>query len=195
MSDLALFDTPLQRVRAMGSHQSHNAQTHTWLTPPFILEALGLFALDPCAAPEPRPWPTAEAMWTRADNSLARPWFGRVWLNPPYGPRAQIAPWMRRMADHGVGTALIFARTETAIFFETIWERATAVLFIKGRLVFHRGDGTLPRADQGGGNAGAPSILIAYGETDALRLRDCGIPGKWLRLRADGGMFMEIAAE
>lgn len=86
------------------------------------------------------------------------------------------------MADHGAGTALIFARTETAIFFEAVWERATAVLFLKGRLHFLRADGTLPRADVGGGNAGAPSVLIAYGDDDAARLRLSGIPGKWLKL-------------
>ena len=37
-------------------------------------------------------------------------------MNPPYGPPPVIGPWMRRMAAHGHGTALIFARTETAIF-------------------------------------------------------------------------------
>ena len=34
--------------RAMGSHQSHRAQTTTWLTPPHIIESLGHFDLDPC---------------------------------------------------------------------------------------------------------------------------------------------------
>lgn len=178
----ALFPDLTGKVRAMGSHQSHDAETHTWLTPPHIIEALGPFDLDPCAAPEPRPWPTARVHWNRDDNSLNREWTGRVWLNPPYGPKAQIAPWMRRMAAHGLGTALIFARTETAIFFETVWNAATAVMFFKGRLCFHRPDGTLPRADQGGGNAGAPSVLIAYGETDADRLRNCGLPGQFLMI-------------
>jgi hypothetical protein len=171
------------KVRSMGSHQSSNAITHTWLTPPHILKALGDFDLDPCAAPDdPRPWPTAATHWTREDNSLNRPWFGRVWLNPPYGPKQTIAPWMRRMAEHGNGIALIFARTETAIFFETVWDRAQAALFLKGRLCFYRRDGTLPRADTGGGNAGAPSVLIAYGADNAERLRLSGIVGRWLPL-------------
>lgn len=178
-----LFPETEKKVRAMGSHQSSGAETHTWLTPPFILKALGKFDLDPCAAPEPRPWPTAETHWGRADNSLQREWFGRVWLNPPYGPKVQIAPWMRRMAEYGRETALIFARTETVIFFETVWDKATAVLFLKGRLCFYRKDGTLPRSDQGGGNAGAPSVLIAYGREDADALKMSGLAGQFVNLQ------------
>lgn len=178
----SLFPEIIKPLRAMGSHQSHDAETHTWLTPPHIIDALGPFDLDPCAAPEPRPWSTATIHWKREDNSLNRKWSGRVWLNPPYGAKSQIGPWMRRIAEHGRGTALIFARTETAVFFETVWDRATAVLFFKGRLSFFRPDGTLPKSDQGGGNAGAPSVLIAYGQDDADRLRTSGIPGRYVQL-------------
>lgn len=178
----ALFPELVVRVSSAGSHESQDAETHTWLTPPNIIKALGPFDLDPCAAPEPRPWPTASTHWTRVDNSLNRPWFGRVWLNPPYGKKAQIAPWLRRLADHGSGTALIFARTETTAFFETVWERATSILFLKGRLCFYRPDGTLPRNDQGGGNAGAPSVLVAYGQDDSDRLRDSGLAGRFLKV-------------
>lgn len=167
----------------MGSHHSSSAITHVWLTPPFILEALGEFDLDPCAAPEPRPWATAKTHWGHEDNSLQRPWEGRVWLNPPYGPKVSIAPWLRRMADHGRGTALIFARTETQIFFETVWEKATALFFFQGRLCFYRKDGTLPRSDTGGGNAGAPSVLVAYGDDDAIKLEQSGLKGQFVKLR------------
>jgi DNA N-6-adenine-methyltransferase (Dam) len=178
----ALFDEFDGKVRAMGSHHSANAKSHVWLTPPYILEALGEFDLDPCAAPEPRPWPTAKTHWGQEDNSLQRAWFGRVWLNPPYGVKSTIGPWLRRMADHGQGTALIFARTETEVFFETVWHKATAMLFFKGRLCFYRQDGTLPRADTGGGNAGAPSVLVAYGDDDARRLKASGIEGQFVSL-------------
>src|SRR5438309_7613652 len=151
-----------ERVRTMGSHQSARFGTTTWLTPPNILAALGLFDLDPCACPEPRPWTTATTHWTRDDQPLHREWFGRVWLNPPFGPKQTVLSFMRRMVEHGRGTALLFARTETELFFETVWEAATAILFLKGRPHFHFADGQRAPA-----NSGAPVALIAYGAADA----------------------------
>lgn len=165
------------RVRGMGGHQSSAMLKDEWLTPPAVLERLGEFDLDPCA-PINRPWGTAKHHYSIADNGLMKPWFGRVWLNPPYGGPSILGPWMRRIVDHGAGLALIFARTETEIFFETVWGAAHALLFLQGRLHFHHVDGTRAAA-----NAGAPSVLIAYGEADAAILRDCGIAGRFVPLK------------
>jgi hypothetical protein len=158
----------------MGSHQSARMLEDRWLTPPEIIQALGPFDLDPCAAPEPRPWPTAARHITRPEDGLHAPWEGRVWLNPPYSQEA--VRWLQRMATHGHGTALMFARTETSWCQETVWEAATAVLFLFGRLHFHRPNGKRARA-----NAGAPSMLVAYGSDDADRLARCRLPGAYHR--------------
>ena len=164
-------------ARGIGGHQSRRNITDTWLTPPAIIQALGPFDLDPCAAPDPRPWDTAIRHYTKPrDDGLALPWRGRVWLNPPYGQQDVVGPWMRRMAEHGNGTALIFARTETEIFFETVWLAAKACLFLEGRLHFHYPDGS--RAKH---NGGAPSVLVAYGTRDAERLARCGLRGYFVR--------------
>ena len=143
-----------------------------------ILAALGPFDLDPCACMEPRPWPTAEKHYTRIENGLTRFWHGRVFLNPPYGPPSVVTPWMRRMAAHRQGIALIFARTETALFHKQVFPVASALLFLEGRLFFHRRDGS--RAQH---NAGAPSVLIAYGPQDARTLKTCGLAGAYMRLQ------------
>lgn len=67
----------------LGGHQSTRARTETWLTPPSILESLGPFDLDPCAAPEPRPWNTAAEHHARPrQDGLALPLFGRAWTEP-----------------------------------------------------------------------------------------------------------------
>lgn len=91
-------------------------------------------------------------------------WHGRVWMNPPYGD--EIGEWMTRLADHGNGIALVFARTETAWFFESVWRRAHAVFFFRGRISFYHVDGTQ------GDAAGAPSCLVAYGEDNTKALSD-----------------------
>lgn len=156
--------------RAMGSHHSHRAGTTTWLTPPHIIDALGPFDLDPCAAPG---WDTAKEHYILPQDGLALPWHGMVWLNPPYSSAAWT--WLNRLAEHGSGIALIFARTETAGFVEQVWNKADGVLFLHGRLYFHHADGTRAAA-----NSGAPSCLVAYGREAARRLEECDLPGSYV---------------
>jgi len=139
----------------MGSHQSSKMMKDEWLTPPEITEALGPFDLDPCS-PINRPWDTARCHYNIVNNGLLLPWTGKVWLNPPYGN--ETGKWLKRLADHGNGIALVFARTETQMFFKHVWEKADALFFIKGRLHFYHVDGA--RASH---NGGAPSVLVAYG--------------------------------
>lgn len=157
----------------MNTSFERTTQNDEWLTPPEIIEALGDFDLDPCA-PIKRPWSTAKNHYTIEDDGLSKPWDGRVWLNPPYGTQTGI--WLKRLAEHQNGIALTFARTETRMFFETVWAKARAVLFIRGRLKFYRVDGTQ------GQSAGAPSILIAYDEDNARALEESGIDGKFIYL-------------
>jgi hypothetical protein len=163
----------------IGSHQSHIMGTDEWLTPPHILEALGKFDLDPCA-PINRPWDTAYHHYTILDDGLEHQWTGRVWCNPPYGPKTKL--WLSRLADHGQGIALVFARTETRMFFSEVWPKASGILFIEGRLHFHHLDGSKAKA-----NSGGPSALISYGKSDADVLQNCHIAGKFLRLTNESG--------
>lgn len=142
-------------------------KSDTWLTPPEWIAALGPFDLDP-ACPFPMPWETAKMMYHK--NGLERSWEGRVWLNPPFGRQA--AAWLRKLRDHGNGIALIPARTETAMFYESVWGFADSICFVKGRPHFHRHDGT--RASF---NSGAPIALVAYGKNnrDALIKANLGV--------------------
>lgn len=164
-------------MSGMGSHQSAAMLKDEWLTPPSFLAQLGEFDLDPCA-PIKRPWDTAKQHYTIMDDGLTRPWAGRVWCNPPYGTHA--AKWLARCAAHRNAVALIFARTDTAMFFEQVWEKADAVLFLRGRLHFHHVDGTRAKA-----NSGAPSVLVAYGPDNAACLGRCGIDGRLVSVRGE----------
>ncbi len=151
------------------------AQTHTWLTPPYILKALGTFDLDPCAAPSPRPWNTAKEHYdfSKGQDGLALPWSGRVWCNPPYGP--DTGKWMKKLSEHGSGIGLIFARTETTSWQNDIWPHAKGILFLSGRIRFCTASG------ERGGTAGSPSALIAFSTKDAGTLATCGLKGFLVR--------------
>ncbi len=162
------------RRAGMGSHQATSNITDEWITPREITDSLGTFDLDPCSPGARRPWDTARRHLAIEDDGLTAPWEGRVWLNPPYSAASR---WLARLAAHGTGTALIFARTETAAWHDHVWPHATGLLFLRGRLTFHLVDGR-----RGGYNAGAPSVLAAYGDTDATRLSACGLPGRYVPL-------------
>lgn len=139
--------------RGMGGHQSAARKTDEWYTPPSIFAALSIdFDLDP-ASPGAAvvPWVPAARCFTQTDNGLVQPWQGRVWLNPPYGDETR--KWLSKLAAHGDGIALVFARTDTAWAQDAI-VRSSAICLIAGRLHFIRSDGRPANA-----NAGAPSML------------------------------------
>jgi hypothetical protein len=118
-------------------------------------------------------------------DGLEIEWFDRVWLNPPY-TSSEIETWLCRLADHGNGTALIFARTETAAFERQVWARANGLLFLHGRLHFHDRAGIRAAA-----NAGAPSVLCAYGQHDLDMLAASDLDGTVVPLRF--ARFMLVA--
>lgn len=159
--------TPMQRKLPMCGHERPVMKNDEWLTPPSILAKLGEFDLDPCA-PIIRPWDTAKNHFTVRDNGMEKEWFGRVWLNPPFGSDA--ARWLKKLARHGNGIALIPARTETKMFFEAVWNRAAAVCFLKGRPTFCDVTGK-----PGKSNSGCPICLVAYGKYNSFILRESGL--------------------
>jgi len=163
-----------QRRAFEGAGPRLDSGSDEWLTPPNIIDSLGAFDLDPCSPGERRPWDTAAQHYGIEDDGLRQDWSGRVWMNPPY---ASAGAWMRRLAGHGHGTALLFARTETRMWFECIWPEATGLLFLKGRIKFRYVSG------KEAGTAAAPSVLIAYGVLDAAALRKSSLVGHYVDLR------------
>lgn len=162
-------------MKGIGGHQrAYRGRTDEWLTPPALIQCLGPFDLDPCS-PINRPWDTASRHFTINEDGLSQPWEGRVWLNPPYGPNLGL--WLARMHSHGEGIALIFARTETKDFQRFVFQGASGLLFLSGRLHFHHVDGSRAKA-----NAGGPSVLVAYGDEDRRKLARCDLPGRFVQL-------------
>lgn len=162
----------------MKSFNTNTQNDENWLTPPKLLKILGPFDLDPCA-PENRIWNTARNHFTKADDGLSQKWSGRVWLNPPYG--RQTFKWLDKLATHRDGIALVFARTETQGFHDTVWQKAESVFFFKGRIAFFKLDGTQ------GGAANAPSCLVTYDQANTKILEQAiaanKLVGKLLLLR------------
>ncbi len=160
----------------MRNFNTNTENKEEWLTPPELIAALGEFDLDPCAPlPNRRPWPMAKQHYDKTMDGLSQPWFGRVWCNPPYGRTTFV--WLNRLATHGNGIALIFARTETHGFHAEIWEKADAVFFFEGRLRFYQITG------KQGGTANAPSCLIAYGRNNVNKIKQANLKGRLIELK------------
>ena len=128
--------------------QSHKGKTDVWLTPMWVIDALGPFDLDPCGEEHHK---TAKTIYT--NSGLDIPWFGKVWLNPPY---SQAEKWVERLASHGNGVALIFNRMDTKMHQKYV-RLADSVLFIEGRIPF------LTKDLEKRGNPGCGSILMSFG--------------------------------
>jgi hypothetical protein len=160
----------------LGSHQTTIGKSQVHITPKWIIDALGPFDLDPCAA-HPRPWDCADENVIQAQDGLGTGWHGFVWLNPPFN-RYQVADWITRLAQHPPGgIALLHARTETA-WFRVCWKHASAMLFLSQRLIFCKPDGSSQTTLKGEvANSGAPPVLVAFGDRAKAKLAACRFPG------------------
>lgn len=145
----------------MKAHQTTIGKQQEWITPKYILDALGPFDLDPCAAVA-QPWPTAHVQYT--EQGLESDWFGRVWCNPPFH-RFRRGLWMAKMAEHNNGIMLVPAACETQMFQKYVFRVAHSILMLSRRPHFHYIDGTRASA-----NSGCTICLVAYGanNTDSL---------------------------
>lgn len=116
-----------------------------WYTPPKYIalarEVLGAIDLDPASCSAAQAVVQAERYYTEHEDGLIQPWFGRMWINPPYSAPT---PWVRRAVSEyqagNVSAALILTNSYT----ETGWWQDLAavatVLFFRGRLNFWHPD-------------------------------------------------------
>lgn len=146
-----------------------------WYTPSWVFKAMGVdFDLDPCSPGTPPSTVTAKRHLTKVENGLTAEWAGSVWLNPPFSGKR---PWYERMVKHGNGIALMPARTETHDL-QVCMKAADALLFMKGRIYFERGQ--RPGGNGVGGVTTSPPfglVFCAYGQPMANALLESGLLG------------------
>jgi hypothetical protein len=141
-----------------------SSRSEEWYTPSEVIDrviaTLGTIDLDPCSNSRSRPVVPARNHFTKRDDGLSRQWFGRVFMNPPYG--RDVKRWVAHLcAEHKCGRvtaaiALLHARTDTAWF--SLFRDYT-LCFVRGRLKF---------AGQGAGNSAPfPSVLAYLGPQPA----------------------------
>ena len=143
-----------------------------YYTPHEIIDSLGEFDTDPCSPSNPH-WRTAKKIFTKEDDGLQKPWEGRVWLNPPYSAPL-FGEFMKRMAEHGNGIALVVPKFGTRIFREYVFPYCTGIYILRDRIKFF---------DQNWQQQRSPicqSVLIAYTQSDYDAILSSGLSGVML---------------
>lgn len=116
------------------SHWESASKTDEWYTPQYVFDAMGVeFDLDPCHPDTDCPMTPAHTYYFM--HGLDNPWFGFVWMNPPYGKRNGLIPWLHRFFEHSDGVALVPDRT-SAPWCQAALRNCDAALFVDGKIKF-----------------------------------------------------------
>lgn len=105
-----------------------------------------------------------ERYFTESENGLEQDWRGSVFCNPPYG--REISQWVKKayseslLNTNGVIVLLIPARTDTRYWHDYIFNKASEIRFLKGRLKFEL-NGVSKQS------APFPSAVVVYKGSDA----------------------------
>jgi hypothetical protein len=143
-----------------------------WYTPIEFINALGHFDTDPASPLTPK-WCTADVMYTKADDGLKQEWKGRVWLNPPYSAPL-ITGFVKKMAEHGDGIALLMPKFGSVMFREYVYPKCDGIYILKKRLKFYDMNWVQQKSPV------STSILVAYGEKNIEAILESGIEGNML---------------
>ena len=90
-------------MTALFTSRAQSRESDERYTPAWVFDGLALeFDTDP-ASPGVGDFVPALCKYTIDTDGLSRPWYGRVWLNPPF---SSATAWARRFIDHQRGVFL-----------------------------------------------------------------------------------------
>lgn len=149
----------------MNNDLHFSSKSNEWYTPMSVFEPLEKefgFTLDPCCTEQSS---KCIKYYTKEDDGLSKSWEGHtVFVNPPYG--REIKHWVKKSYEESIKGAtvvmLIPARTDTSYWHDYIFNKATDIRFMRGRVKFQKEDGTF------GDSAPFPTAIVVFNN----KLRD-----------------------
>ena len=144
----------------MNTELMFSSKTDEWETPQNLFDELNKefkFELDVCADFENH---KCNYYFDKAKNGLSADWWGRCWMNPPYG--REIGKWVKKAYEEvqgdaaGVCVCLLPSRTDTKWFHDYCLKGE--IRFLKGRLLFKK-DGRDPSRSE---RAPFPSMIVIF---------------------------------
>ena len=106
-----------------------------WWTPTTVLDAvrasMGGIDLDPASCAEANEAVGATQFYSIADDGLASPWAGRLWLNPPFsGCSRWAAKLLDEIAMGNIEAACFLGPIGSGPWVARMWETADAVVWL-----------------------------------------------------------------
>ena len=120
----------------MALHEQCVGATDEWYTPPYVFEAMSCSFDTDVASPgkDVTPWIPARSVIT--EDSLEKYlWVGFIWMNPPFGGRNGLVPWLEKFVRHANGVCLVPDRT-SAPWWQQFVRLMDLTLFVDGKIKF-----------------------------------------------------------
>lgn len=133
-------------------------KSNEWYTPLSYIQAvkqvLGGIDLDPASCAEANETVQATNYFCKEEDGLALPWFGRVYLNPPYSyenmprgmetgnrPNSMTSIWIEKLIEEyqsgRVAQAILLSKADPKQrWFQMLWDYP--ICFVCSRLLFNR---------------------------------------------------------
>jgi len=157
-----------------------------WFTPTPVLDAvrdvLGTIDLDPASCKAAQRRVQASTYYTIMDDALNQPWWGRIFMNPPYS-RGKIGLFIDKLLEafasgHVKEAIALVDNCADTKWFRKAARAASMMCFTEGRIRFIRPDGTSPGSPPKG------QCFLYFGDRPEVfkeRFRKLGLVGKLQR--------------
>ena len=106
-----------------------------YYTPKWLFDTMAIdFDLDVACPPEGPLFTPASNYYDQQADGLVQPWYGTVWMNPPY---SKPQPWVQRFIEHANGIALLpFAKSKWC---QALWDSDASMVYVRA-VTFERSD-------------------------------------------------------
>jgi phage N-6-adenine-methyltransferase len=134
----------------MAANIQHSSNSQEWYTPikyiQLVNKVMGKIQLDPASSIEANKRVKAVTYYDKSEDGLGADWFGRVFLNPPYGPGGVTDQWISKLlAQYEKGNVtefiLLVNNATGTRWFQKLWP--FTICFVQGRIRFDQPTGVV----------------------------------------------------
>lgn len=117
-----------------------------WATPRWLTDLLPLVSLDPCSNERSTVRAERDYRLARGEDGLRLPWFGSVYVNPPY---SDVKPWAAKLlrSPRVMAAAFLINVDPSVSWWHALTERLPIALMFRKRIQFVPPPGIKPSSN------------------------------------------------